>query len=453
MNEQIKHKFKREEGEKLAAGQITWEQFVTCNNDARGVRYKFEDLSRQLFTYEFLSQNKKHKYVHSNPNNPGIESEPILDEENDRYIGYQAKFFDKDADYNQIKESAEKAVKHYKGRLDVIYLFCNKALTTTCDGYKDIEKMLSDANIVLQPITDTTILDLVRKYPFLGKYYFDDHNISHEWFVNRASITVDILGERFNAEFNVDTEASRDLSIFLQDRYALDYYNGKKRNLIEEVASLRWKFDDMYKYARKLSEFVISIPDVNSESICDVEKWQEMISTAFENDINEIEAKLADAQNEYEKIKNRDKNKETRLKIYIEKLKQLKELFYWLELPEIERNLLNKKFLVVEGKAGMGKTQLFANETISLLDANEDALLIIGSDCLSDINIFEQLKNNLRLNLDFEELIDILDVIGEINGKTVPILIDALNESWKPQLWKSVLPILYKKVSEKIMYG
>ena len=94
-------------------------------------------------------------------------------------------------------------------------------------------------------------------------------------------------------------------------------------------------------------------------------------------------------------------------------MKQLKELFYWLELPEIERNLLNKKFLVVEGKAGMGKTQLFANETISLLDANEDALLIIGSDCLSDINIFEQLKNNLRLNLDFEELIDILDVIGD----------------------------------------
>ena len=42
----------------MAVGQITWEQFVTNNNDARGVRYKFEDLCRQLFTYEFLSQNK-----------------------------------------------------------------------------------------------------------------------------------------------------------------------------------------------------------------------------------------------------------------------------------------------------------------------------------------------------------------------------------------------------------
>lgn len=28
----------------MATGQITWEQFITVNNDARGVRYKFEDL-------------------------------------------------------------------------------------------------------------------------------------------------------------------------------------------------------------------------------------------------------------------------------------------------------------------------------------------------------------------------------------------------------------------------
>lgn len=97
----------------MSAGQITWERFITNNNDARGVRYKFEDLSRQLFTYEFLSQNKLFKYVHSNPNNPGIESEPILDEVNNRYIGYQAKFFDGNADYDQIKESAQKVVKYY----------------------------------------------------------------------------------------------------------------------------------------------------------------------------------------------------------------------------------------------------------------------------------------------------------------------------------------------------
>ena len=47
----------------MAVGQITWENFITNNNDARGVRYKFEDLSRQLFTYEFLSQNNKIAHI------------------------------------------------------------------------------------------------------------------------------------------------------------------------------------------------------------------------------------------------------------------------------------------------------------------------------------------------------------------------------------------------------
>ena len=33
--------------------------------------------------------------------------------------------------YRQIKESMNKAIKHYGDELEVIYLFCNKTLTTT----------------------------------------------------------------------------------------------------------------------------------------------------------------------------------------------------------------------------------------------------------------------------------------------------------------------------------
>ncbi len=429
-------------------GQISWEKFITTNIDARGVRYKFEDLSRQLFTYEFLSGNKIYKYVHSNPNNPGIESEPILDEVNNIYIGYQAKFFDNKVDYNQIKESAEKAVKYYKGKLNLIYLFSNKAITTTCDSYKNIEKILNDAGIALQTITDTTILDIVRKYPLLGKYYFNNHGITHEWFEKKAAVIVNILGERFNTDFNVDTEASKHLSIFLQNHRALNYYNNKKRELSDEIASLRWELDDLYEYARKLSKFVDTIPDVDINTIHNVESWQSNISNEFETDLAEIEKQIETIQFDYEKIKDGDKKK-AELGSYLNKLNKLKNLFYWLELPKIEQNLLNNKMLIVEGRTGIGKTQLFANEAISLLNKEEDALLIIGSNCLSDINMLEQLKHNLRLKFEFENLIDILEVIGEAKGKIIPILIDALNESWKPQLWKLVLPILYQKVSDK----
>ncbi len=56
----------------MTVDKISWEQFVACNNDARGGKFKFEDLCRQLFTYEFISKNKKRCYIHSNPNNAGF---------------------------------------------------------------------------------------------------------------------------------------------------------------------------------------------------------------------------------------------------------------------------------------------------------------------------------------------------------------------------------------------
>lgn len=74
--------------------QINWESFSTYNYDARGIRFKFEDLCRQLFANENLSGNKQFKYLHANPNNHGLETEPIYDETNKRWIGFQAKFFD-----------------------------------------------------------------------------------------------------------------------------------------------------------------------------------------------------------------------------------------------------------------------------------------------------------------------------------------------------------------------
>ena len=88
--------------------QINWDNFRTFNQDSRGVEYKFEDLCRQLFVNENLGGNKEFKYLHANPNNYGLETEPIYDEINQRWIGFQAKFFKNKVDYEQIKHSAKK---------------------------------------------------------------------------------------------------------------------------------------------------------------------------------------------------------------------------------------------------------------------------------------------------------------------------------------------------------
>ena len=207
--------------------QINWESFRACNQEPQGLRYKFEDLCRQLFINENISDNVRYRYLHANPNNYGLETEPIYDEKNKRKIGFQAKFFDGDVDYSQIKRSAEKIVEYYTGKVDnvdLVFLFCNKPIANYAKGYINIAKLLEKSGIELQLVTDNAILDLVReKYPYLALYYFNSHSIDLKWFIRHTDIVFRELGERYNKLFNVETEYSNELSLFVHDQRAAAY--------------------------------------------------------------------------------------------------------------------------------------------------------------------------------------------------------------------------------------
>jgi hypothetical protein len=98
-------------------------------------------------------------------------------------------------DYSQIQKSARETVKHFKGQLDLVYLFSNKTLTTTSKGYKDTEKTLSDAGIELHPISNTELLDLVHKHPEIANYFFLQRKVVYNTPASQilSGITVDSI--------------------------------------------------------------------------------------------------------------------------------------------------------------------------------------------------------------------------------------------------------------------
>lgn len=150
---------------------LTWAQFAMCNDDATGA---FEDMTRRLFSLEFLGSGI---IPHSDHNNPGIEVLPILEPPHSdgvkpRKISFQAKYFEGKVNYSKIKESMKQAIKYYGDELDLIYLFCNKTLTTMSKGYKDTKELLEKAGIELYPISDREVLDLVSKYEDIARYFF-----------------------------------------------------------------------------------------------------------------------------------------------------------------------------------------------------------------------------------------------------------------------------------------
>ena len=441
------------------AVEVNWENFASNNNDPDGVQHKFENLCRQLFTNDFLKENKITRNLHSNPNNPGIEAEPILDERTNQYIGFQVKYFDVSVDYNQILHSMEKAVQYYAGKLSHIVLYCNKAITSTSKSYINIVELLKKNNITIELITDMAILDAVRKYPYLANYYFGVNTISFEWVVAHNEKSFCDLGERFNRDFNVETETSKRLSLFARDQSAVQYINDKKENLIRKINRIKDDTEQHSDYLEKVRSIVSAFEDVESETIGSAFEWHQYLQSFIVDDLAKINSEISQKKNLLEKIrptieKGRSRVEHKDLEKYNSIRSEIEILYELLDLPEIlsltadENRLITAKELFVTGNAGIGKSHLLAAECQSLMNNQQFAVLLLAGNCYSDLPILDQLSQDCELKYSFDEFISILEMIGVEHHTCVLLCIDALNETANYRLWKTGLISLSQKIKK-----
>lgn len=431
---------------------ISWESFSVNNPDVRGIHFKFEDLCRQLFCKEKLSNNR---LLHSNPNNPGLEAEPVFDEANNKWIGFQAKYFDNSVKYNEIKHSAELIVKHYRGKVEQVYLYCNKPLKS--ESLYETNKILDDAGIKLELITDNAILDLVRDYPALGFYYFDTQIFDFDWFKKHSEEMFDELGERFNRNFNVDTKLSKELLLFVHEEKEIDAFNQKKENALNEIINCDIKNIESCSCLTNLKRAAINLQDVKATE--NIEDWNRILagpvkeySTFYSNEIGKKYTELE----KWRRISYDPKHTACsqadqmcyELDVVIHKLEFVFEQAKKVLVYDKEKRILHNKEMIISGNAGAGKTQLLANIVKNLFSKNRIALLLDAGMYYTDEPIQTQIIKNLRINCSFESLIDILDVIGEKDGYIVPVLIDAINETWNRKLWKDGLGPIIDKVNQ-----
>lgn len=441
------------------AVEVNWENFASNNNDPDGVQHKFENLCRQLFTNDYLKENKKSRNLHSNPNNPGIEAEPILDERTNQYIGFQVKFFDTSVDYGQILHSMEKALQYYTGKLSHIVLYCNKAITSTSKSYINIVELLKKNNITIELVTDSAILDAVRKYPYLANYYFGVNTISFEWVVAHNEKSFCDLGERFNRDFNVETETSKRLSLFARDQSAVQYINDKKENLIRKINRIKDDTEQHSDYLEKVRSIVSAFEDVESETIGSAFEWHQYLQSFIVDDLAKINSEISQKKNLLEKIrptieKGRSRVEHKDLEKYNSIRSEIEILYELLDLPEIlsltadENRLITAKELFVTGNAGIGKSHLLAAECQSLMNNQQFAVLLLAGNCYSDLPILDQLSQDCELKYSFDEFISILEMIGVEHHTCVLLCIDVLNETANYRLWKTGLISLSQKIKK-----
>lgn len=429
--------------------KITWEQFMNCSyNESEGITKRFEDLCRQILYFDLISHNKEITYIHCNPNNPGLESDQIFDEENNIYIGFQAKFFKNRVDYENIKSSLKKIIDKYKYKVNKVYLFCNLSIDRNCKSYKNAEKILLDKGIEVELVTNEVILDRVREYDNLARYYFEVHNLDDNYLKRHNKNILDRFGERYNTLFNINTDTALKLSIFSRDDSAACYMNNKKILAIKELDKIDKVYNPYKEIVYNLKKEIRNIDDINYKNIEDVFKWREKIEKildeyALNRDLIEINEEIKDLNKTEEddiKIKELKYKKET-IEILFKTLENL-------EPTKDEELIIKSKILIITGKAGMGKTHLLANEMKELMDDNRIGIILSGNSYLENKPIREQIASEFGNSVSFDEILEIMNMKGFINNSIVPIYIDALNETFNKALWKNDIPYIFNKIKE-----
>ena len=420
--------------------EVCWPQFELCNPNSQ---VAFENMCRWLFN-EFFFDGKA--ILHSDPNNPGIEVVPIYHPDSDKWISFQAKYFST-IDYGQIKHSAETAVGHYAGQLDVIYLYCNKDVTTTSQSYITIEGILSAAGIKIIPITNQEILTQVLKKETIAWNFFDYFTLSQSWLKEHLELSLESLGPRYNDEFNVPTSTGSYLNFFLCNDLAVVEINRTKRETFQSLKKDHWLRTESQLLRDKLISEIEAIPDVSLEDIHDCLSWPDTIQSACASEFDAIKQQVADKEKERTAAwdeKNFDKVNAI--------VKELREYMSLLDVPErmipapLCCSLMTKQVLVVRGEAGVGKSQLFAVAAEKHVRENRGAILLLGTDYLNNSTVPLQTPEVLGIDLTLEALFHKLEALAIQNGTYSYIFLDAINESTYKTIWKSGLQLLISRL-------
>jgi hypothetical protein len=426
--------------------QLTWARFEEYNLDAQTA---FENMCRLLFNCQYFEGKA---ILRSSPNHPGIEVDPILEPKTQKRISFQAKFISTpELAYRQILSSMKTAVKHYAGLLDKIILYCKCDLTDTSKPYKDICKLLSDNSIELEVVSNQAVLDsillLKSTFPCIAEYYFNSPSITRTWFQQKLEISLDDLGKRFNKNFNVNVPIEEQLSLFCLTEQSIARINERKQNAVDTLNSVTRESYNYKGFISSLTTAINSIPNTEFASLSDSIKWKERVHAELQTEFDSFVQNLSEKEQQREVLQ-RERNEMEQDSVYrgittlsheISLMRKILSAFEELTVSEDEARLIECKSLMIDGEAGIGKSQLLGNVATGNMMNGELIILLLGQTFISKDPITTQIAQHIGLSQTFDELVNVLEGFGWEQGKCVTLFIDAINESANSAIWQTGL--------------
>lgn len=426
----------------MTKNNISWSNFEAIHSNPRDT---FEQLTRILFKRQFLDATS---VLVSSPNHPGTEANPIYSHKLDRYIAFQSKFFQNGVDYSQIQKSVEKTIEKYSDSLDAFYLYCNKDLSLDSKSFKKIENSLNEHDIEIVVISNNEILATIIDYPDLQSFFFGNQTITKERFREYNQLSFDSLGTRYNPKFNVVTGTDEKIQLFTKNQSAIDKINSKKSDIISELDTLYYiRNEDIIS---KIKNCINGLKDITVDSVDECLEWNSKVNQTLKSELEELAVMKKSLETDIESDESLSKDERNRFYNKIREVDRLLEIIDFFGCSREEYALITEKILVVNGEAGMGKTQLLATATKEIMDNEGLSLLLLGHYYSASNDISSQIMERLDFRGGLRNFLDILDILGEVENKNIYILIDAINETPNRAVWKNGLAKILSEIEKRV---
>lgn len=279
-------------------------------------------------------------------------------------------------------------------------------------------------------------------------YFFNEAELTDNWFDTKNQESIDALGGRYTPELNFDLPFLRFHNGFTRDQQFSDQINShyeailekrnraylrtNKKELEEKISSLDVAIDAFRK-----SYEDITFSGIETIPFDVIRNKLKNISDA----INVISDQLYVWRNEAEK----DKEIDYYSSPYNNEIHELRELSNAIDNFHVFLNsevctLANNPYLILIGPAGIGKSHTLADIVSERKRHNKTSLLLLGENFSTNEMPWTQiLRNQLRFDGNEDVLLGALNAKAESQQSRIIIIIDALNEGNGRRVWPKKL--------------
>ena len=425
--------------------------FMNIRPHKHDQRHSFEELVCQLARQKNMS-NATFYRVEGSGGDGGVEA--YWEYADGSKIGYQAKYFCRAGDINwqQVDRSVKTAIKNHPALKRYVIAFACNLTPNGIELWRKHKNKWKDwcgqrkMSVAFEYWDESVLMDMLMQKNNRGRllYWFDQELFNHQWFLDKFETAQQDLGARFNPEDHVEVGISSALDGLARSQkyknFLLKWFSEMPnikdfpKNIAESDAP---QSDLLFSLGKLLESFRANykIMENIGGSALPLEEWTRNI-----DGIKDRVRQLFNWRMQNSQQSRHDQKRDYHIRRVESYLSNIGNVFNKTSINHISIRSDDKKFLIIFGKAGVGKSHLFADTINKLLTEEAPALLLLGGH-FSGGDIRQEFLEKLDIskNRSLEEVLQALDVAGETAGRRCLILIDALNESQDISVWQKQL--------------